>query len=415
MIYRMKNSVTILASKKLNYKNIIGIHNILLLFSFILIAQLSACQKKENKTEKKSSNREEFYWKAVACTPKGYPVTLISTNLLHSQGGKEYNEFSSQAGKYITDISNHDETDGSCWGGSGNVGRDGANPAPDRLNMIWYSPTENKIYKAKFDLPKKKIYDFFKEGYMFYKINNGKEDLHWETYDNLTVGLAPKGMVVLWICRYNQVEIGRYQAQELGKVEANKLFKEELAYLLINGNMPETISEEQLKNRKIPPKVIEEIKQGTISCKQWEDYRLRYNWKVEFNKPLKMYRYFIEYYNGEKQHYLPPRISQEVSNKKILEPSSKVVPNYIDMYVTAQNGRNYQLLLCPPDEQETIEAFKKLEEASPKATITVFITVDDDFKKFSVTLKNDKKEIVLEKALLRLFTLDKSNDLKNKK
>lgn len=83
------------------------------------------------------------------------------------------------------------------------------------------------------------------------------------------------------------------------------------------------------------------------------------------------------------------------------------------MYVTAHNHRNYLIRLETLDELETLNAFKKLEELSPKAVITVFIAVDDDFKNFTVTLKNDKKEIKLEKALLRLFTLDKSNDLKN--
>ena len=83
------------------------------------------------------------------------------------------------------------------------------------------------------------------------------------------------------------------------------------------------------------------------------------------------------------------------------------------MYVTAQNHRNYLIRLETLEEQETLTAFKNLEEASPKAVITVFITVYDDFKNFTVTLKNDKKKIKLEKAVLRLFTLNKSNDLKN--
>ena len=41
------------------------------------------------------------------------------------------------------------------------------------------------------------------------------------------------------------------------------------------------------------------------------------------------------------------------------------------------------------------------------------IEVDDTFNEFSVTLKNDKKEIRLKKCDLALFTLDKTNDLKN--
>ena len=179
--------------------------------------------------------------------------------------------------------------------------------------------------------------------------------------------------------------------------------------------MPENVVEKELISREVPPEIREMIKQGKVSCQQWDDYRLRYNWKVEFNKSLKMYCLDMEFFNSEKLGYLKPNETQEEFNKIILEPSGKVVPSYMGMYVTAQNHRNYLIRLETLEEQETIEAFKKLEEASPKAVITMFITVDDDFKNFAVTLKNDKKEIKLEKALLRLFTLDKSNDLRNKK
>jgi hypothetical protein len=393
----MKNSITILANKILNHKRTIGIHKTILLFTFVLMMQLISCKKKEN------INTEKFDWEGLGCTPTGYPVVILSPNIFYSNGGK-----------YITLIPNMSDTGGSDWTGSGSGWSSEPSPAPDHLSIGWFSETENKIYEGEFELPQQKIYNLFKEGYMTYGIpiesEDGKETLHWETYNSLTAGLAPKGMIVVWLEGLNKVEIGRYQAHELGKAEANEVFKR---HFKLSGDMPETIDKSEFD--KLTPKVQEEIKHYKLSYKQWDDYRLRYNWKVGFNKPLKMYRYFIEYYNGEKQHYLPLRVSQEEYNKKILEPSSKVIPNYINMYVTAKNGRNYQLLLCPPDEIETIEAFQKLEEASPKAIITVFITVDDDFKQFSVTLKNDKKEITLEKALLRLFTLDKSNDLSNEK
>jgi hypothetical protein len=369
----------------------------ILLFTFILIAQLTSCQKKEN------MNEEKFDWEGMACTPAGYPVVVLSPNIFYSNGGK-----------YITLIPNMSNTAGSDWTGSGSGWSSEPSPAPDHLSIVWYAPTEMKIYEGEFELPQQKIYKLFKEGYMRYGIpidsEDGKETLHWETYTSLTAGLAPKGMVVVWLDGLNKVEIGRYQAHELGKAEANEVFKR---HFKLSGDMPETIN--KLKFDKLTPKVQEEIKQDKFSCKQWDDYRLRYNWKVEFNKTLEMYRYFIEYYNSENSGYLPLAMSQESFNKIILEPTSKVVPSYIGMYVTAKNGRKYLIRLETLDEKETIEAFKKLEEVSSKAIITVFITVDDDFKKFSVTLKNDKKEIILEKALLRLFTLDKSNDLSNEK
>ncbi|KAF2342916.1 DUF2931 family protein, partial [Flavobacterium tistrianum] len=289
-------------------------------------------------------------------------------------------------------------------------------PAPDHVSIVWYAPTEMKIYKGEFALPQQKIYNLFKEGYMNYGIpiesEDGKETLHWETYSSLTVGLAPKGMVVVWMNGQNKVEIGRYQARELDRKEANEVYK---AHFKLSGDMPDAVVERELISREVPTEVREIIRQGKISCKQWDDYRLRYNWKVEFNKPLEMYCLDMEFFNSEKLGYLRPNETQENFNKIILEPSSKVVPSYMGIYVTAQNHRNYLIRLETLDEQETIVAFKKLEEASPKAVITIFITVDDDFKSFIVTLKNDKKEIKLEKAFLRLFTLDKSNDLKNQK
>jgi hypothetical protein len=369
----------------------------LLLFIFILIMQLGSCQKKEN------MNEEKFDWDGMACTPEGYPATVLSPNIFYSNRGK-----------HITLIPNMSYTAGSNWTGSANGWASEPSPAPDHLSIVWFSETENKIYEGEFELPQQKIYNLFKEGYMTFGIpidsKDGKETLHWETYTSLTAGLAPKGMVVVWIDGLNKVEIGRYQAKELSKKEANEVYKR---HFKLSGDMPETIDKSEFI--KLTPEVQEIIKQDKISCKQWDDYRLRYNWKVEFNKPLEMYSYYIGYFNSEHMYCLPTSMSQEAFNKNIIEPSSKVIPNNLGMYVTAKNGRKYLIRLETLDEQETIEAFKTLETTSPKAIITVFITVDDDFKSFSVTLKNDKKEIILEKALLRLFTLDKSNDLSNEK
>lgn len=377
-------------------------HKIIIAIIFVLIVQFSACQKKEN-TSEANMNEEKFDWDGMACTPAGYPVVVLSPNIFYSSGGK-----------YVTLIPNMSDTGGSRWGWSGNGWDSQPSPAPDHLSIVWYAPTEMKIYEGEFALPQQKIYHLFKEGYMRYSIpyesEDEKETLHWETYNSLTVGLAPKGMVVVWMDGQNKVEIGRYQAKELSRQEANEVYK---AHFKLSGDMPENVVEKELISREVPPEIREIIKQGKVSCKQWDDYRLRYNWKVGFSKSLEMYCLDMEFFNSEKLGYLPPKITQEEFNKIILEPSSKVVPSYMGMYVTAQSHRNYLIRLETLDEQETLTAFKNLEEASPKAVITIFITVDDDFKNFTVTLKNDKKEIKLEKALLRLFTLDKSNDLKN--
>ncbi len=132
-------------------------------------------------------NEEKFDWEGMACTPAGYPVVVLSPNIFYSNGGK-----------YITLIPNMSNTAGSDWTGSGSGWSSEPSPAPDHLSIVWYAPTEMKIYEGEFELPQQKIYKLFKEGYMRYGIpidsEDGKETLHWETYTSLTAGLAPKGM-----------------------------------------------------------------------------------------------------------------------------------------------------------------------------------------------------------------------------
>jgi predicted transcriptional regulator len=243
---------------------------------------------------------------------------------------------------------------------------------------------------------------------------NKKEDYHQELYHEITVGLAPQGMVVVWVVGRNVVEIGRFQAQEVSKKEADQISMQH--YKGVGGENPmpmdKTINEKELIAEGIDRNVIDLALQGKITCKQWDDYRLRYNWKFEFNQELELYNFYLRYYNSEKEGYIPTTSNRKEYNKILLESSSKVVPSKLGAYVTAKNGKNY-LFRIHADEQEIIEAFKTLEALSPKQTISIYIAVDPDFKKFTITLKNDKKAILLEKCTLKLFTLTKENDRKN--
>jgi hypothetical protein len=366
-----------------------------------LLTQLTSCQKKmgDYKTEK-------IDWLAHSTAPEDYPVTILSPN-----------EFTSNKGANSSLIPNMEYLH-SGWAGAAGSISGSPQPMPDRLNICWFSEAENKIYQGEFAMPQEKLYKIFKEGYMIFGINHEKgaktgdygPDLHKETYNSLTVGIAPKGMVVVWAVGQNRIEIGRFQAKELSREAANEVFKR---HFKESGNMPESIAKEEFV--RLTPKVQEEIKQGTISSKQFDDYRLRYNWKVVFNKPVSIYEYYIRYFNSEMDGNVPPDMLQETFNKKILEPTSKVVPRKFGIYITAQNGKDYLVRLETLDEQETIEAFKSLEAASPKSEIALFIDINDDFNAFKVILKNDKKELLLEKDTLKLFTIDRKNERNNKK
>jgi hypothetical protein len=388
-------------------KNKIMKNKIILFFSIILTTQLSSCQKKQN------MNTEKFDWNAEATAPSSYPMVILTPNIFYSNKGEYINLIPNRS--YMQD----------GWSGSARTWATEPKPLPDHLDIVWYSHTENKIYKGNFKLPQETIYKLFKEGYLKYGINQEKvaksqdysEDLHHETYHSITVGLAPQGMVVVWVVGQNRVEIGRYQAQELDKKEAEKVYLAN--YTGVGGEnpipMPKTVDRDKLLAGRVKPEVVDLAVAGKITCKQWDDYRLRYNWKMECNQPFEMYRLYMRFFNSEQLYYLKPSVSQEEFNKNITEPTSKVVPNYIGMYVTTRDGVNRLIRVEPFHEQETIEAFKKLHEASPDKPITMFFDIDAGFTTAKITLKNDKKEILLEKDTIKLFKLDESNDRKNEK
>lgn len=365
-----------------------------IIISIILTTQFISCQQME-KSEKYKT--EKFEWDGDATAPVGYPMWIIYPHSFILSNG------------YEAVIPNNSEMqDG--WGGSlrsWSVGE--SNKAiPDSLKIAWYSYTEDKFYKGNFKMPQEKIYNLFKDGYLIYGIdtkrlvNDGykKKELHKETYDALTVGLAPKGMVVVWASGQNKIEIGRFQGEEVPKGKEEDKMWEQITYLK---NRPIAVKQ-QIAN--FTAKVRDEVLQGKISSKRWDTYRLRYPWKVTFNQSLEIYDFYIQFFNSEKIG-LPSTTDQLSYNKIILENSLKAVPNNLGIFVKSQNGLKYWIRIDYFEEQEVIQTFKDLAKISPNNDITMLINIDESFTEISVVLKNDIKEIILEKCKTKLFLIDK--------
>lgn len=365
-----------------------------IIFSVILTTQLISCQKMEKLENYKT---EKFEWDGDATAPHDYPMWIIYPHSFILSNGYEA-------------VIPNDSFMADGWEGSANSWSVGeSNKAmPESLKIAWYSYTENKFYKGNFKMPQEKIYKLFREGYLIYGIDTKrlvykgyeKKELHKETYDALTVGLAPKGMVVVWASGQNKIEIGRFQGEEIPEgPEADKMW-EQIAEL---SDRPISVKQSMAK---FTPEVKEEVLNRKISSKRWDDYRLRYPWKVAFNKPLEIYDYYLRFFNGEKIGF-PPTTDQVSYNKNILESTNKAVPSTFGMFVKSQNGLKHWIRVDSFDEHEIIQSFKDLSKINPNSSITILINVDDAFTKINIVLKNDEKEIVLEKCKTKLFHIDK--------
>uniref|UniRef100_UPI002631121D DUF2931 family protein n=1 Tax=uncultured Cytophaga sp. TaxID=160238 RepID=UPI002631121D len=94
------------------------------------------------------------------------------------------------------------------WGSNGmNMSR--SDIIPTGFRVTYFSYVENKFYKGDFALPSETIRDLFKEGMIGYLTKK------YATYKAMIVGMAPGGVLVVWMQGVDkQVEIGRYQATE---------------------------------------------------------------------------------------------------------------------------------------------------------------------------------------------------------
>lgn len=316
---------------------------------------------------------ERFELTAGPAAAKGYPMEIEEGRFLTSGGksipfGPEFLEGE--------------------WGFSHSVvvSGDGMAPAPDSLELRWFSYTEDKFYEGHWAMPQRRIYDLLKQRFWVSQFNR------YERYNELTVCLLPTGVAVVWLAGANQVLIGRYQARAI-----NFDFKR----FNPAANRPLMIRQEQAK---LPPSVQAQMRGGRLNSRQWDEYLLAYPWKVELSQPLALYNSGVAYFSTERDYYstssttpsqLPP----------LLAATPKPVPRYLQVTGTLPDGRQRKLKVRAFDEAQTLAAFRTLHAAHPGAPITLRLVTDADFTQGQLLLQNAYQQIPLTCSALEIYTL----------
>ncbi|MGI4863604.1 MAG: DUF2931 family protein [Janthinobacterium lividum] len=321
---------------------------------------------------------EKFRLSAGPCAADGYWVTIQGGSFINSQG----RGFPVPGGHTLE----------GNWGASGTawaVG-DEMQAVPERLSMLWFSYAEDKFYQGEFALPQEKIYALLKAGYW-----NQDKKQH-DTYNEFTVCVLPKGVVVVWLTGSNQVLVGRFQAAET--------FPSADAYERYYGPANRAIMVKETQ-AELPAAVQQEIETGTISTKKWDDYLLTYPWQVAFNQSFNLYRLHLTGFNAER--FVAP-LTRELApyQQFILAPGPKPVPRKLYLYGTTEHGAHYVVRVKSFDEAETMAAFQRLHQLSPGSPITLLFTLDKPFQKATLTLKNDRNELALTKSTVEVLSED---------
>ena len=316
---------------------------------------------------------ETFALSASPCAAKGYPMTIHFGAFVRSDG----KTFVVPSGHFLR-------------GGFGNsaigwaVG-DANQPAPDSLEILYFSYTEDQFYEGRFALPQQQIHAWLKQGYW----NMGKSQA--TTYHELTVCVLPKGAVMVWLTGISQkVLVGRFQASATS-TDFRRFYR--------TSDRAKMIKEEQAA---MPPAVRAEIAAGTISARQWDEYLKKYPWQVGFSQPLALDKYYLTYLSAERTTS-PATRDPAPYLRDLLTARSRPAPRDLWLYVRDEAGHRFLLRAEAFDEAETMAAFQALHKASPAAALTLRVETDKYVKSATFVLTDGTRTIPLTKTVVEVI------------
>lgn len=318
------------------------------------------------------SKKTDFGWGTSVTSIKDYPIEVHEGYLATQE-------------KFITSLHSTGIED-SGWNVDGQ-GLGGGKIVPAMLSLTWVSYTEKKFWKIETTIDQttqNKILASFREG--FYNWDNVKKEPKHDTYNHITIGVAPGGVVVLFITgAAHRQEVARYLAKETF-VDVNKFvpvpgaFKDlETFYdIFYNGSVPKYLQEK--------------IARSGIPYGIWDIYREKYSWRFQpfFYKEDILTDIYVGYINGEADYFN----NDELSKKKF---NNAALPLNIRFYFKIYNGE------AKFDEDEIVAAFKKMKKNHPDKNIEIEIRPAFMYKTTTFTVKCDGEEILLENTIVKMW------------
>lgn len=351
---------------------------------FLMPLQWMSCQNNETKMN------DKFEWTEAMSNPLGYPTEVFRGGLVSADG--------TYTSLYLG------VTEGE-WGEEGGGMRSGMKQLPNKLEAIWVAYAEDVTYKIEVEINHNKIVKLFKEGYWLPSMNEENPEPRKENYDEINVGFAPGGMVVIWVYGPGrQVEIGRYKGikTEVSEEEVAKLDGPDK--LLFSKEWREKI----MKNEAIVPLEIQN-KSKPIPYDLWETYREKYNWELEVILPesLSVKEVWNFYYNGEWNHLFGETLIdqyKDIPNEyKWDNRTEQAVPKKLGFLIDDKNGTEAIACDIAFNEEEIFNAFHEVLKDHPKEKIKLTIYFNEGMNYASIKLTSGNKETTILESDINIY------------
>ena len=357
----------------------------ILFITFILLALwLTGCWGYKAKQDKNKANAQpEYKWGVAVNTPIGYPIRFYAGRV----GGMSI----------IGEL--YSITEEPDWGCAAGYESRSMEELPQNVDMVWLSYKEDCFYRLKTAIDYEKIAKLFREGFN-QRVPNG--EVRHATYNTVVVGIAPGGVVVLWVGKgyFPIKEIGRYQAEKIALREPEGLdnhqkliFDKEYAKRLLTNNtiIPEDFREAN-KNKPIPFGL-------------WDNYRdNQYQWYPTFEIPNgRIGDVDYQYWNGEADTFFFTDFVALEGQKDVFAPQElyhdiRKLPLYkeIRFNYKAEDGIKYGVGL-QFDWEDILKAYKKVFGERPeevKAHLDIRINRDNTYLTVRLVGDNGKEAFI---------------------
>ena len=360
---------------------------VLLLFT-LLILQLLNC--KSHKYKEKTMDEQKYEWGVAVNTPIGYPIRFYAAMVGSTPISREL-------------YSKLREPD---WGNAFGYESTSMGELPKSVDMVWLSYKEDCFYRLKTAIDYEKIVKLFREGFN-QRVPNG--EVRHKTYDTIVVGIAPGGVVVLWV-GYGYLpltEIGRYQAEKI-EIQVPKGLDGHQMLIFDKEDREKVLASKTM----IPEDFREANKNKPIPFGLWDSYRdNQYLWYPTFEIPNgKMGDVHYQYWNGEGSFFFFTDFIVLEGQKDVFAPQElyqniRKLPLFKEIRFTykAEDGIKYGGVL-QFDWEGTLEAYKKVfEKHSDEVKAHLDIRINRINSYLTVRLMGDNgKEAFIEPKSIRI-------------
>lgn len=324
--------------------------------------------------------KEIFKWGNSIATPEMYPVKLLPSIFVF-EGNKKLGY------KYLQAVNFTRGT----WG-EPDASVQANSRLPHILDVTWLSWVEAKVYTGSFELPTEKINKLFREGYKDYLS-------HQTNYKELIVGLAPEGVVFLWVWgNMSCVEVARFQA-----VEKKDATIKEVSSTTNRKNIREYCDAVM----KSDTDIIEYVSKHGLNNHIWDTYRQRFKIRPVVEYPFKgkgiTDHFEIKFLNGE----------MECLNYVFLQENpykDRARMEKMDVYYA--NEQEMFLIELRFDEEEIMKAYQKIYGNNPQQEVDFVVTVHPVNRvlrlAFRKTVEGRREEVALEKTEIKMIQFEDS-------